>query len=687
MKPTISGNGYYIFVAKHISPSFSLGIIAILIITLFFRTYAAEYYVDFSDGKNNNNGTIASQPFKHCPGDTNADGEAASTILSPGDFVYFKKGVSYKSTIRIKSSGEKILEGSHASITSEGILTDTDGDFSKVTSDHYIYIRNSKESLKLEDNWIFSCGFWKIDSVDSDNHQIILNTFNGKAYSTPEMTYTIINPITFTTKEDWGRGEAVFDCENKRICAFHIIDDNHCLLFERIKIQNAYYDGSNYWHGSITCASEPFTGKGRCDYLIIRNCEFYNLAANGIYNLGSYEVLQNNYAKGVAGSGFQSSSSTPRYSLFEYNVVIGRPDLKLGARSGIGSARFGIVRYNVIKDLCHSWDVGHGNGMEIIGGNSDNDNYYGWIYGNYIENCITPISFADENGGSHYYNVFNNIFVGRLDETGCGSSAITVCGCDHLNIFNNTFYGSMVRWLKLNPEGLFDYLQVKNNIIYATNRAGIIVSPNGLDDVTNIEIDFNHYYSPKYSTPFTHEGDNITFNEWKNLSFKPDAHSTSNISTDPKFIDAPNDLRIKGYSPCKDKGTDLSEYFDFDIRSVARPCENGWDMGAYECTTTVMDIKFNPDLMWNDCNAFQVRKTANSIIFSFHANHSGKTQLTIYDLSGKKMINLIIKNTQGKNSIKWNGDNIDGIKCANGCYLATIRFADKSISNLFMLTL
>lgn len=63
------------------------------------------YYIDYSSGNDNNNGTATGTPFKHCPGDANASGTAASTTLGADDYVVFKGGVTYSGRIDCTRSG------------------------------------------------------------------------------------------------------------------------------------------------------------------------------------------------------------------------------------------------------------------------------------------------------------------------------------------------------------------------------------------------------------------------------------------------------------------------------------------------------------------------------------------------------------------------------------------------------
>lgn len=63
------------------------------------------WYIDYDGGDDNNDGRSPSSPFKRCPGDANATGQAASTVLSPGDRIIFKGGVIYRGHITANWSG------------------------------------------------------------------------------------------------------------------------------------------------------------------------------------------------------------------------------------------------------------------------------------------------------------------------------------------------------------------------------------------------------------------------------------------------------------------------------------------------------------------------------------------------------------------------------------------------------
>ena len=87
----------------------------------FSSVIAATVYVDYANGSNSNTGNSTTSPWKHCPGDSSASGNAASFTPSPGDTICFKGGVNYSSgkTISLKSSG---TNGNH--IVYNGNCTD-----------------------------------------------------------------------------------------------------------------------------------------------------------------------------------------------------------------------------------------------------------------------------------------------------------------------------------------------------------------------------------------------------------------------------------------------------------------------------------------------------------------------------------------------------------------------------------
>jgi len=66
----------------------------------------AVYYIDFKNGRDDNDGRAPLSAFKRCPGDGQAAARAGAVKLAPGDKVIFKGGVQYRGIVTVASSGE-----------------------------------------------------------------------------------------------------------------------------------------------------------------------------------------------------------------------------------------------------------------------------------------------------------------------------------------------------------------------------------------------------------------------------------------------------------------------------------------------------------------------------------------------------------------------------------------------------
>jgi len=67
---------------------------------------AATYFIDYDGGADSNAGTSPTAAFKHCPGDSAAEGNAVTAKFEAGDKIIFKGGVVYRGTVNNVGSGE-----------------------------------------------------------------------------------------------------------------------------------------------------------------------------------------------------------------------------------------------------------------------------------------------------------------------------------------------------------------------------------------------------------------------------------------------------------------------------------------------------------------------------------------------------------------------------------------------------
>jgi hypothetical protein len=197
---------------------------------------AATYYVDYQGGNDTNSGLSASSPWKHCPGDIKATGNAETINLSSGDTVIFKKGVTYTGDtssppmITIFSNGTKVIENSTSrtrTISISGQLYDSGINLAAlgVTAGNWVYIYHSKNNQ--DNTWVESVGLWQVASVDDANY-ITLSGFTGRAYAGGDLTYVITNPISFKSIPTWGTGEyATIDAQNVHHTIFETNDKSY----------------------------------------------------------------------------------------------------------------------------------------------------------------------------------------------------------------------------------------------------------------------------------------------------------------------------------------------------------------------------------------------------------------------------------------------------------------------------
>lgn len=66
---------------------------------------AADYHIDFAGGDDSSDGLTPATAWKHAPGDVQATGLPATTVLRPGDRLLLKGGVAYAGTIGVSASG------------------------------------------------------------------------------------------------------------------------------------------------------------------------------------------------------------------------------------------------------------------------------------------------------------------------------------------------------------------------------------------------------------------------------------------------------------------------------------------------------------------------------------------------------------------------------------------------------
>lgn len=132
-----------------------------------------------------------------------------------------------------------------------------------------------------------------------------------------------------------------------------------------------------------------------------------------------------------------------------------------------------------------------------------------------------------------------------------------------------------------------------------------------------------------------------------------------NINQDPLFVDSGDfPFQINDFSPCIDAGTpdtmglNLPEY---DLAGEIRIFNNRVDMGAYEWNTFV---GFEESGKTNSEISCYPNPFTSSITIEYELNKTSVIQLYVYDYLGKLMDRMDLRQTQGKQQIKWNAEGL-----------------------------
>jgi len=543
------------------------------------------YYVDFVSGSDTNVGKTTDAPFQHCPGDAAATGIAASTTLTPGDSVTFKKGVTYRpDLITMATEGATVCSGTTGTLTSTGVLSDTSGTFvsSAVRTSDYVYIWHSLDSSI--NTYVESVGLHQISSISS-NGQLTLRNYVGIGHAVATISYTICRPITFKSIPSWGTGYATITGDvngsgtveaGDKLKLIELNGKNH-IKFEDLRFNLCNTDTN------VTTAAIANT-VGDALYLQLIGNTFENIKSSSVYTGRSmYTICIGNTCTNI---GFNALPPGGEGCLYEYNIITGP-----GCRSGMYGLRYSITRYNYVKDLTTPWNTNVPYGVGPIDAGSLNNGWWGWVHGNIIDNCTYGISLQNNsNKPASNWVVHSNVLIGRLEQTGIGTAAIHLQAPQNIGIYNNTIYGSAGKgWidgLKLEAAGAYNCsgTDVKNNIFF--HMIGVSSPIRQTVNVatgqgTGFVSDYNHFYTDNPS-PLTYLGASQTLAAWKALAFDTHGiHSLLDINANPNFIStnlSSLNLGLQTTSPDIAKGTSCATSFTKDVTATARAI---WDVGAY----------------------------------------------------------------------------------------------------------
>lgn len=534
---------------------------------------AGNYYVDFSTGSDAGNGTSTATPWQHCPGDTNATGNAASATLASGDVVYFKGGVSYKGKITCSASGAPgvpvTYDGNSNGLWGTGPAI-IDGEYQNDANRQTAFVASQKSNLTIQNFTIQHQG-GGITPAQWPNYSYPTNpppVVPGYGVYLTDITNIVIRDCLFKEMGIWTNGQPraeEADAQEFVTWGIHAygVDGLTVTNCEFTAVETCIYVGVGYPSVNV------------CTNVTIAGCNFHNYIrwmialAGGIdgASIGGFDIRNNQF-----------------HDCMEY---------------GFGTA----------TSLWHGYPTNAGPHMDSIfldvAANNTNK-----TYGTFLIRNNTFWQNTTNTGGGNFImlssmggdvRVYNNVFL-NTGQAPNGPILIqdgpqTGCTPPHFTIFNNTFavdrYGVFIRNqdYPLWPMVGTNLYAITNNIFYRPfNDAAYNVVVYQVPTAFVAQCDYNLYYTGRpdglVCNVLTNGGSNIWMTPANMQSqFGWEAHG---LVGDPKFANftygfgeqsSLNNVHLLAGSPAIASGINLASFFTDDKDGVTRTPP--WDIGAY----------------------------------------------------------------------------------------------------------
>ena len=522
--------------------------------------WAAIYYVDATNGNDDNSGTAQATAWKTIS-------KVNLSSFNPGDTILFKRDEVWREQLNVPSSGSSgnpITFGAYGSgnkpiITGADIVTGW-----KKAAMSNVWYADLERSVsptvlcpKACKTHVFFDGILgtKVESkTDLDSEYEWYGegtTLYIYSTSNPDTTYTNLG-IEFPVRE---KG-IIIDNRNydQRTHKYITIEDIH-VRNARIRL----IDGINSDHLMIKNCLIEYSGPGDAN----NDCSCISL------NHNTKNALVENCISHDAGCGIYigtAGGTGKEYSATE-NIV--KNNEIYNVHSGVNIKTLSInntVEGNYIHDIIT---------QGIRAGGSETEGNV--ITMNFIENCeedgIQAFSRA-----SMTYNIIKSCYSGIIIIARTNQQAYNIDVGDNNVIYNNVIYDHIIGVAVHNYYGdLPENNTVKNNIISECARA-IRFSGGTPPEGNGNVFDYNCYY--RSSNLYFGNPGIISFEEWKAI-YGGDTNSTI---SNPVFISSSpsteTDFYLQPTSPCIDAGTDVG--FTKDLSGTPVPKGRSFDIGACE---------------------------------------------------------------------------------------------------------
>jgi hypothetical protein len=599
----------------------------ILFASFIIQLNATEYFVDFKEGKDLNDGRTRETAWKHCPGDKNAKGNPALVHLLPGDILLFRGGVAYCGEIRINHdgvAGNPVIYKGDGWGNEKAIIEGADRLALKWTQCSSASESKGNANFKniyytdLPANFDFFSGFYEDQQFlwfaqdpnpssrfNYDNIRDFYPIPQERHFTTTELT----DPAYFNQADpQYWLGSYIIAWHKPNVTTVHPITSfkpvTGTITFTDLGGGGIYTDRTSFYailnHPSHIdqpgeYCTDPVLKRiylwplhsddpGNHDY-------FYNTRRFGIVYSGRKNVVIEGFEVRNFVLGIISDSRDTENIIIRNNVV---KNLRSNDKYAIQMSGKDIkVENNRVEDCIRAVGIlAAGKNISVQGNFIKNTSRQGiWFMGvnrgTILNNTVTDIRGTHSNAISAYlYNenilvAGNRVLNSNISFTFHGETSMPDLRMN-LTLYNNYFESSCNGW------GNSKYITVINNVCRRgfffsdTDTCTILINNvvlagNDADDTRN-----NIYLSP---------GPAGRGNKVQGLKMNGIDWSDKEISDIFKDI-TKGDVRLKSGSPAINAGIDPMQYlpvkmfpeYDFnrDIYGNKRPAGNAWDIGVHE---------------------------------------------------------------------------------------------------------
>ena len=549
-------------------------LIFLLAIAISSLMAGTTYYVDASNGDDNNDGLTESSPWKTIQ-------KVNKWSFSPGDHILFKRGETWREELIVPSSGTSgnpITFGTYGSGTAP-VINGSDSVSGAVVS--FGNISAWQTSLYTEPSRIYINGALgnkktKIDDVLSDKDWC---WSSGALYvhSAPETIMTSAHPLAEVAKRDrgiriWQKRYIIIDgltVKQTKYYGIEVVEDNsegHHIVIRNVKVSHTGYEGIYVRNNKVLIEGTEVSHTAEEGHT--EHSSGIHFVKEIVLNDGEVKNCKVHHVESKSGKGITVSNNSDGIHIHK-NTIYDNPasGVKIYGRSD---------NCLIEKNTIYSNGSGphESAGINIRSGSHDypttgNVVRYNKIYDN--SNAGIHLQFADKN--KVYYNLLYRNNTGEDSEFG----QLHIYDADNNSVYNNVIINGKTAGIKLvgtSSNGCSNN-NLKNNISYNNNEPALYVdgTHNGLN------LNNNCYYR---SSGNVVRYDGATFTKENFASYQSQKGQDGNsIAQDPNFVNPSNpNLQLQSTSPCIEAGTDVGLNKDYQ----GNPVPSGWgvDIGAHE---------------------------------------------------------------------------------------------------------